>query len=273
MSAAWHREAEWLDRVGRWVALHPVSGTASALEVATEVHAELRALGFAVEELRRPGHAPLLVARRPAPIGIPTIGLYGHYDIEPVHESWHGDALQLRVAAGRAYGRGIADNLGPLAQRLLAARDVRSWPGVLWVIEGEEETGSPVLAGHLAALRAIDVAVWLDETGYFEVPERQRILAFRSDERLDALCRRWRELSREESVSVVLEARPLNRASATSAGSVGSLFGERPYAAFGPNDAHSNVHGADESLPLGTLALTARQLVATLEHMASGGQS
>ncbi|WP_437763376.1 M20/M25/M40 family metallo-hydrolase [Sorangium sp. So ce281] len=272
MSAAWHREAEWLDRVGRWVALHPVSGTASALEVATEVHAELRGLGFAVEELRRPGRASLLIARRPAPIGIPTIGLYGHYDVEPVHESWHGDALQLRVAAGRAYGRGIADNLGPLAQRLLAARDVRSWPGVLWVIEGEEETGSPVLAGHLAALRE-DVAVWLDETGYFEAPERQRILAFRSDKRLDDLCRRWRELSREESVSVVLDARALNRASATSAGSVSSLFGERPYAAFGPNDARSNVHSADESLPLATLALTARQLVATLEHMASGEQS
>ena len=40
------------------------------------------------------------------------------------------------------------------------------------------------------------------------------------------------------------------------------------YAALGPNDNLANVHGTDESLPIDTLDLTARQFVATIESMA-----
>lgn len=268
MKGTWLHERAWLDRVRRWIDLHPVTGSPNALALAAEIALDLGGLGFTVEERCRPGHPPLLVAKRPAPPGALTVGIYGHYDIEPVHEGWRGDPRRLRLENGRVHGRGIADNLGPLAQRLLAARDVRRWPGVLWVLEGEEETGSPMLAEHLAELQSVRVSLWLDETGYFEAPDRQRILAARQDDALADLCRRFRELAGARSVSVVFEERALNRAASISAPPVGRLFGAHPYAAFGPNDGLSNVHGADESLPLSTLALSALQFVATLEHFA-----
>jgi acetylornithine deacetylase/succinyl-diaminopimelate desuccinylase-like protein len=273
MSGAWSREPEWLDRVRRWISFHPVTGSQSARELATEIAFDLEQTGFAVRALSRPGHPPLLVASRPAPPGALTLGIYGHYDIEPAHEGWRSDARRLRVEDGRVYGRGIADNLGPLAQRLLAARDVRRWPGVLWVLEGEEETGSPMLAEHLADGKTTKVSLWLDETGYFETPNRQRILVARQDEMLAGLCDRLRDIAGSMSTGVVVENRMLNRASTASTNPVSNLFGDIPYTAFGPNDGLSNVHGADESLPLSTLLLSARQFVATLEYLALGARA
>lgn len=267
MSHAWEHEDAWLERVERWIALHPVTGSAAAQRLAGEIVAELEGLGFVVDVRGSEARSPLIVACR-APAGNnPTVGIYGHYDIEPVAGIWRGDPRRLRRASGRVYGRGIADNLGPLAARLLAVRDVRQWPGVLWVLEGEEETGSARLAENIAELGAADVALWLDETGYFEASQRQRILALGRDARLDALCAMWHGLAAEEAVSVTFEPRMLNRAAAASAGPVGRLFAGRPYAALGPNDEAANVHATDESLPLGTLGLTARQLVAMLERL------
>lgn len=267
MSHAWVHEDAWLERVERWIALHPVTGSAAAQRLAGEITAELEGLGFVVDVRGREVRSPLIVARR-APAGnCPTVGIYGHYDIEPVAGIWRGDPRRLRCESDRVYGRGIADNLGPLAARLLAVRDVRQWPGVLWVLEGEEETGSALLAENIGVLGAANVALWLDETGYFESPQRQRILTLARDTRLDALCAMWRGLAAEESVAVAFEPRMLNRAAVASAGPVGRLFAGKPYVALGPNDGAANVHAAEESLPLGTLALTARQLVAMLERL------
>jgi cysteinylglycine-S-conjugate dipeptidase len=267
VSHAWIHEDAWLERVARWIALHPVTGSAAAQRLASEIVPELESLGFVVEVRGSGGRSPLIVARRaPAGNGL-TVGIYGHYDVEPAAGVWRGEPRRLRRESDRVFGRGIADNLGPLAARLLAVRDVRQWPGVLWVLEGEEETGSARLAENIDALGAVDVALWLDETGYFEASQRQRILAFGRDARLDALCALWRGLAAEESVSVTFEPRMLNRAATASAGPVGRLFAGKPYAAFGPNDGAANVHAAEESLPLGTLALTARQLVAMLDRL------
>ncbi|EYF04941.1 M20/M25/M40 family metallo-hydrolase [Chondromyces apiculatus] len=255
--------------MARWVALHPTAGSPPALTLAAEITSDLSALGFDVEQRSLPGHSPLIVARRPAGPGGATLGIYGHYDVEPVHGQWSSDATHLRLEGGRAYGRGIADNLGPLASRLLAARDVRAWPGVLWVLEGEEETGSPLLAAYLEELRDVDVDLWLDETGYHEAPDRQRILTVRWPAALDDLRALWRTAAAEHAVAVVAEQRALNRASGGIEGPVTRLFAGRPYVSLGPNDDASNVHGADESLPRHTLPLCAEQFVATLQYLAS----
>ncbi|AKT38311.1 M20/M25/M40 family metallo-hydrolase [Chondromyces crocatus] len=267
MKPRWHHEEAWLAHVARWIALHPTAGSPAAERVATEIGVHLDELGLQVELVQRRQHSPLLIARRRAPPGAPTLGIYGHYDVEPIYGHWTHDPTQLRVDAGRAYGRGIADNLGPLAQRLLAARDVRDWPGIVWVLEGEEETGSPLLAEHLDALSETDVSWWLDETGYFEAPDRQRLLLARWPSALDPLPTTWRDLAAAHAVSTVVAHRELNRASGGSSAPVSQLFRGRPYASFGPNDEASNVHAANESIPLGALLLSAHQFVATLEHL------
>src|SRR3954470_21443228 len=56
-----------------------------------EATAELfRAEGFDVEIVAAPGGAPAVLARKPGPIGSPTVLLYAHHDVQPEgdHEVW-----------------------------------------------------------------------------------------------------------------------------------------------------------------------------------------
>lgn len=265
-------ERELIALLGRWVSAHPTANAPeSCAAVADDIAVRLRALGFAVARHAMPGRAPLLVATRAAAPGAPTVGIYGHYDVEPAGDGWSGDPLTLRVTHDRIIGRGVADNLGPLALRLLAARSVRRWPGVYWVIEGGEEVGSPSLAEYLDGPEgAPEVAVWLDETGYFVDRATQRVLTLHPDERAVAMREALEAHARAAGVRVVCDARRLRRVSPPNVAAVERLFGGAPYLALGPNDADSRVHGADESIPRGTLALCAAQFVAVLETAAGG---
>jgi acetylornithine deacetylase/succinyl-diaminopimelate desuccinylase-like protein len=85
--------------------------------------------------------------------GAPTILFYGHYDVQPPEpvELWRTPPFEPTVRNRRVYGRGVADNKGQHLCHILA---VRAWREVAdelpvtvkFLIEGEEETGSPHLA-------------------------------------------------------------------------------------------------------------------------------
>ena len=47
------------------------------------------------------------------------------------------------MSDGLLYGRGIADNIGPFTQRLICIEEQIPDVGLLFVIQGEEEIGSP----------------------------------------------------------------------------------------------------------------------------------
>jgi acetylornithine deacetylase/succinyl-diaminopimelate desuccinylase-like protein len=99
------------------------------------------------------GGQPAIYGEIAGPRGAPTVLFYGHYDVQPPEplELWHTPPFEPDIRDGRIYGRGVADNKG---QHLCHIWAVRAWRGaagelpvtVKFLIEGEEETGSPHLA-------------------------------------------------------------------------------------------------------------------------------
>ena len=146
------------------VALESVSAQGRMLpETADAVTRMLEAEGFSVQ--RFPGQvAPILLAE--AGDGPRTLLIYNHYDVQPETplELWNTPPFVLTEVDGRLYGRGASDDKGELTSRLAAVRALKARNGgtlplrIRWLIEGEEEVGSPSLAGfveeHAAALQA-----------------------------------------------------------------------------------------------------------------------
>jgi acetylornithine deacetylase/succinyl-diaminopimelate desuccinylase-like protein len=83
-------------------------------------------------------------------------------------ELWDSDPFELTERDGALYGRGAADDKGELVSRLAALRWFERQHGELpfgvkFVVEGEEEIGSPNLARYVeerAGQLAADAAVW-----------------------------------------------------------------------------------------------------------------
>ncbi len=77
-----------------------------------------------------------------------TIGIYGHYDVQPEDPvlNWDSPPFTLTFKNGKYYGRGVADNKGPIVQNLTAIEQLIKERGlqndVVFILEGEEEVGS-----------------------------------------------------------------------------------------------------------------------------------
>jgi acetylornithine deacetylase/succinyl-diaminopimelate desuccinylase-like protein len=87
-----------------------------------------------------------------------TLLIYGHYDVQPVDNLWSFDPWGAVIDDGRIYGRGAVDDKGAV---MAALQGVRAYlatntplpVSVIFLIEGEEEIGSPNLAHFLSAHR------------------------------------------------------------------------------------------------------------------------
>jgi acetylornithine deacetylase/succinyl-diaminopimelate desuccinylase-like protein len=105
------------------------------------------------------GHPVVLGAWLERP-GAPTILVYGHYDVQPPGDAaeWDSPAFEPEVRDGRIYARGATDDKGPLFVPLAVAEGFLEQEGSLplnvrFLIEGEEEIGSPSLARFVEAHR------------------------------------------------------------------------------------------------------------------------
>ena len=114
-------------------------------------------------------------------IGAPTLIVYGLYDTTPtVREEWTVDPSSAPIVDARALGilphlgevlvgRGVNNHKGPVLASILALEALLAEghsPAVnlIYVIEGEEEIGSPSLAGFVEAHRDVleqAQGVWL----------------------------------------------------------------------------------------------------------------
>ncbi len=104
--------------------------------------------------------------------GAPTILVYGHYDVQPPDplERWTSPPFEPTIRNDRLYARGVSDDKGPLLIPLFAAEAFLRTRGALpvnlkFLIEGEEESGSPHFQPTVARLRealACDLVVSAD---------------------------------------------------------------------------------------------------------------
>lgn len=108
--------------------------------------------------------------------------IYNHYDVQPVEplDLWESPPFEPTIRDGKLFARGAADDKGELVTRIHAVEAWLRTQGPLpfklkWLIEGEEEIGSPHLHAwvekHPGLLRkpdgtAIDGCLW--EFGSFD---------------------------------------------------------------------------------------------------------
>jgi acetylornithine deacetylase/succinyl-diaminopimelate desuccinylase-like protein len=142
---------------------------------------QLRGLGFEASVRDTPGH-PIVVghgkAKRP---DAPHVLFYGHYDVQPPgdRDEWDSGPFEPRLADGKQgkeiVARGASDDKGQLMTFLEACRAYQKNGGlpchIVFLFEGEEETGSLSLPGFFAANReelgAADLALVCD-TGMWD---------------------------------------------------------------------------------------------------------
>jgi acetylornithine deacetylase/succinyl-diaminopimelate desuccinylase-like protein len=97
-----------------------------------------------------------VVAATPRDPAKRTVLIYGHYDVQPPDplDGWTTPPFEPRIEEGRIYARGAADNKGQILAHILGVAETLREKGtlpvnVIFLIEGEEETGSPNLADFL----------------------------------------------------------------------------------------------------------------------------
>jgi acetylornithine deacetylase/succinyl-diaminopimelate desuccinylase-like protein len=90
--------------------------------------------------------------------GRPTMLIYGHYDVVPADPltDWHRPPFAAQISGGYIHGRGASDDKGQLWAHVAAVeaylRSVGRLPvNVMFLLDGEEEIGSPHLAAVLDA--------------------------------------------------------------------------------------------------------------------------
>lgn len=99
-----------------------------------------------------------------------TLLFYNHYDVQPPEplEEWNTDPFNPTVIDGKLFARGASDNKGDLVARLTAIKVLQNIDGGLpcnikFLIEGEEEIGSPNLAPYLQKYKDLfkaDACIW-----------------------------------------------------------------------------------------------------------------
>jgi len=151
------------------VAIPSVSARGEGLEAcADKVAALLTDAGF--QTTVRPGDVGPFVAGEIGE-GAYTLVIYNHYDVQPEEpvDLWTSTPFDLVERNGALFGRGAADDKGEFVSRLAGWRLFRErHPGplpfrLIWIVEGEEEIGSPSLTRfldeHYPDLRA-DLCWW-----------------------------------------------------------------------------------------------------------------
>jgi len=115
----------------------------------------LTGIGLTASVYSTPG-SPVVLAATPRDPAKRTVLIYGHYDVQPPDpiDGWTTPPFEPRITDGRIYARGAADNKGQILAHILGVAETLREKGVLpvnviFLIEGEEEIGSPNLADFL----------------------------------------------------------------------------------------------------------------------------
>jgi acetylornithine deacetylase/succinyl-diaminopimelate desuccinylase-like protein len=101
------------------------------------------------------GH-PVVYAEKIIDPSKPTVLVYGHYDVQPAEplELWHSGPFEPVIKDVKVYARGSADDKGQFYMHVKAmetmAKTNSMETNIKFLIEGEEEVGSPNLGKFVA---------------------------------------------------------------------------------------------------------------------------
>lgn len=110
--------------------------------------------------MKTEGH-PVIYAEKIIDAAKPTVLVYGHYDVQPPEplELWNSGPFEPVIKDGKVYARGSADDKGQFYMHIKALETMVQTntmsTNIKFLIEGEEEVGSPNLAKFVAANKAL----------------------------------------------------------------------------------------------------------------------
>ena len=117
----------------------------------------LRKAGLEARKIPTAGKPVILAKSRHTP-GKRTVLIYGHYDVQPADplELWETPPFEPTIRNERIFARGATDNKGQILAHILGVEQALKEKGelpvnVTFIIEGEEEIGSPTLEEFLKA--------------------------------------------------------------------------------------------------------------------------
>jgi acetylornithine deacetylase/succinyl-diaminopimelate desuccinylase-like protein len=156
-----HRNRQkFLDNLKHLVAIPSISTSPDHIDemvnAAQWIAGQLEALGMEDVQVYPTGGHPVVYGQwLDAGPQAPTMLVYGHYDVQPVEplELWESDPFEPTERGENLYGRGASDMKGQVMAALSAVESVQSQGplpvNVKFIIEGEEEIGSPNLTSFL----------------------------------------------------------------------------------------------------------------------------
>lgn len=107
------------------------------------------------EVMETAGH-PVVYGEKIIDASKPTVLVYGHYDVQPADplELWHSGPFEPVIKDGKVFARGSADDKGQFYMHVKALETLIKTDSltnnVKFLIEGEEEVGSPNLGTFVA---------------------------------------------------------------------------------------------------------------------------
>ena len=120
------------------------------------VAAQLTGLGMQNVEIYPTAQPPVVYAEWLRARGAPTVLIYGHYDVQPADplDLWQTGPFAPTVRGESLYARGASDMKGQVVAAMQAVYALVKTGGLpvnlKWLIEGEEEIGSPSLEAFIA---------------------------------------------------------------------------------------------------------------------------
>jgi len=159
-----------LERIRAFLRIPSVSAADGDLRSTAAAVTELIETAGGRVETSEDGH------RRPCLIGVldgppPTILRYGMYDVQPPGPGWTREPFAAAIEDGRIYARGAANSKAALAAGLLAFASAPSPCRQVFILDGEEELGSPRLGAFCAEHRELLRADWALDFDLMEGPD------------------------------------------------------------------------------------------------------
>lgn len=148
----------YIEELAQYVAIPSVSRDATHETMQRAANWLVNQLTFAHAYVDETGGHPLVRGEWHVSDDAPTILVYGHYDVQPTGDldEWITPPFELTVDGDVIRGRGCTDDKGPVYVVLKVAQAFEREEGgpplnIKFLLEGEEEIGSPHLADYVRA--------------------------------------------------------------------------------------------------------------------------